>query len=186
MLRSDRYFADATADAIGAEITAKVQEMVEINNALYASAEGDARLTARVDQWHASALAWMKAAPAAAQDEAKLVEWGRIGANIAANALDYANEIEDSTIAAQASAFIRGIPNSVSTVGSWLRTSAVSTVRAAGDVVNAGVSEAGRAVRGAGFAVGTTAVMLLAAVALGAYLLKKSGTKISAGPLSVG
>ena len=178
MIVFNGFGQDATADDIGAEITARVQEMVDINNALYDSAKGNAALTARVDAWHATALAWMKAAPGAAQDAAKLADWSILGVKIASNAQDYASEINDASLFSQAGDFIVRIPQTAEVVAGWIKDASVKTVAAAGDVVNEAVKQAGKAAQGAGLATGLTVLYVVAAAAAGFWLLKKSGAKV--------
>lgn len=174
-------YGDA-ADDIGAEITARVQEMVDINNALYDSAKGDAALTARVDNWHATALAWMKAAPGAAQDQAKLAAWSILGVKIAGNAQDYASEIADASIFSQAGDFIVRLPASAETVAGWTAGAAKKTVQAAGDVVDVAVTSLSKTAQGAALGTGISLLYIVGAAAVGIWALgygfKKSGAKL--------
>jgi hypothetical protein len=112
-------------------VSAQVQRIVDVNDALYAAlnASDDKTEADHVDVWHRQALVWMDLAWVVGTTPARAQEWSALGDKLARGAAQIATAIGDETAAAKALAFARGMPDALAAVLRGAKSAAVAVVK---------------------------------------------------------
>jgi hypothetical protein len=167
------------------DFNSQIAQMNALNDALYAQL-GDTQgaLKAQVDAWHANALYWEQLADKVANgtpDDQQ--NWANIGISIGQNAQEIAQELNDSTLAAQAGSFIAGFPAALGTV---ITTAVHGVATTAGTVIQDVAGQAGNAASAITWAAAKPLLIAGGVVALIAFVLVKSGIGVRSGPVRLG